>query len=531
MYLFGINANIMSLGGIAIAIGVMVDSSIVMVENAHKHIEREKERVARGGTPRPRSTLIADASKEVGPSLFFSLLIITVSFLPVFALGEQSGRLFKPLAYTKTFAMGTAAFLAVTIIPVLQVFFISERVLPARWRRWRRLLTYGGVILLPAALLAIVPLQDLKDYRQALVIGWLILSSLVILPQKILSEERNPLSRLLERLYDPAFALVMRLRWPAILTALALVVVTIWPLNQLGSEFMPPLEEGDLLYMPTTDPGISMTKARELLQQTDALIKSFPEVLSVLGKAGRADTATDPAPPSMLETTIMLWRDKSKWRKVPVARFYADWPGWLQGIFRTIWPDERSITIQELIYGYDWPDGTSVPGLNEVIQIPGLTNAWTMPIKTRIDMLSTGIKTPVGIKVMGPDLRTLSEIARQIAQVVKTAEGTGPYTTSAFPEKSVGGNYLDIKIDRDEIARYALTLGDVQDVIMSAMGGMNVTWTVEGLERYPVNVRYPSELRDNLTSLRQTLVATPSGAQVPLGQLAKIDIHKGPPQI
>jgi copper/silver efflux system protein len=531
MYMLGLNANIMSLGGIAIAIGVMVDSSIIMVENAHKHFEFDKLRVANGGSPMLRAQLIGEAAREVGPSLFFSLLIITVSFLPVFALGEQSGRLFKPLAYTKTFSMAAAALLAVTIIPVLMVYFISERVVPKAVPRWQRWSIYAAVIGVPAVLLATVPMPSFGTSRIWLVLGWILLSSCIVLPQRILSEERNPISRLLERIYDPLFALVMQFRWAVLVGAVATVALTLWPLSKLGSEFMPPLEEGDLLYMPTTDPGISVNKARELLQQTDALIMRFPEVQSVMGKIGRADTATDPAPPSMLETTITLRRDKSLWRKKPVARFFSGWPGWLKDPLEGVWPTTAAITVNDLVYGYEWPDGTHVPGLNEAVQIPGLTNAWTMPIKTRIDMLSTGIKTPIGIKVMGPDLTMLADIAGQIAQTVKTAERTGPYTTSAFAEKSVGGNYLDIRIDRDEIARYGLLVADVQDVIMSAMGGMNVTWTVEGLERYPVNVRYPHELRDNLPALRQTLVPVPSGAQVPLGQLAKIELHKGPPMV
>jgi len=531
MYVLGINANIMSLGGVAIAIGVMVDSSIVMVENAHKHIEREKRRTAGGATPRLRSELIAEASREVGPSLFFSLLIITVSFLPVFALGEQSGRLFKPLAYTKTFSMAAAALIAVTIIPVLQVLFVSERVLPKSLPSLKRRALYAAVILLPALLLAFAPLERLASVRGWLVAGWILLSAMIVLPQAILPEDENPLSRLLERLYEPFFALVMRFRWPVMLAAPLVVAATLWPLQRLGSEFMPPLEEGDLLYMPTTDPGISMTKARELLQQTDKLIRRFPEVESVLGKIGRAETATDPAPPSMVETTIALRRDKRQWRHVPRERFWAGWPEPIAGVLGRIWPATRPITVDELVYGYQGPDGIQVPGLNEQLQIPGLTNSWTMPIKTRIDMLSTGIKTPVGIKVMGPDLQKLSEIAEQVAQAVKTSPGTGAWTVSAFPEKSVGGNYMDVRIDRAEVARYGLTVGDVQDVVMSAMGGMNVTWTVEGLERYPVNVRYPHELRDNLDSLEQTLVATPSGAQVPLGQLATLDVHKGPPMV
>ena len=531
MHLLGINANIMSLGGIALAIGVMVDSSIIMVENAHKHLEWEKERTDRGERPRPRAALIAEAAKEVGPSLFFSLLIITVSFLPVFVLGEQSGRLFKPLAFTKTFAMGSAALLAVTVIPVLMVYLISEQGLPGAWSRRRRLWVYGAAIAGPALALALVPLPTLSDYRWWMVFGWVILSATVLLPQRILSEERNPLSKLLERMYNPLFTLAMRFRWLMLIGALLLVLVTLLPLKMLGTEFMPPLEEGDLLYMPTTDPGISVDKAKELLQQTDKLIMAFPEVKAVMGKIGRAETATDPAPPSMLETTITLHRDKSRWRTKAVARFYSGWPGWLAWLPSKVWSDTETISIDELIYGYELPDGTHVPGLNDAAQLPGVTNSWTMPIKTRIDMLSTGIKTPIGIKIMGPDLAILAGLSNQIAQVVKTAEGTGAYTVSAFPEKSVGGNYLDIHINRDEIARFGMTVADVQDVVMTAMGGMNVSSTVEGLERYPINVRYPHELRDNLPALRQTLVPTPTGAQVPLSQLASFELRKGPPMV
>ena len=531
MHLLGLNANIMSLGGIALAIGVMVDSSIVMVENAHKHLEWEGERLARGEPPRPRAALIAEAAREVGPSLFFSLVIITVSFLPVFVLGEQSGRLFKPLAYTKTFAMAASALLAVTVIPVLMVFFVSERVLPETMSRRRRLLVTALTIAVPALALALIPMPTLAPWRWWLVGGWAGLAALILVPQRILPEEKNPISRLLERLYNPAFTVVMRHRWATLGLAALTLLLAIPPAMRLGSEFMPPLEEGDLLYMPTTDPGISLEKARELLQQTDTLIMQFPEVERVLGKIGRAETATDPAPPSMVETTITLARDKSKWRQVPVKHFYSGWPGFLRWLPEKIWPDTRTITVEELIYGYEWPDGTHVPGLNDAVQIPGLTNSWTMPIKTRIDMLSTGIKTPVGIKLMGPDLETLARLANEVAQVLLTADGTGAYTVSAFPEKSVGGNYLDIRVNREEIARYGLTVGDVQDVIMTALGGMNATWTIEGLERYPVNVRYPSELRDNLPALKQTLVPTPSGAQVPLEQVATFSLRKGPPMV
>ncbi len=484
MHAMGLNANIMSLGGIAIAVGAMVDSSIVMVENAHKHYERYRGK-------KPHAQIITDAAKEVGPTLFFSLLIITVSFIPIFVLSEQSGRLFKPLAYTKTFAMGASALLSITVVPILMIYFIRGR---------------------------------------------------------IPSEKTNPISRLLQRVYEPFFWAAMKGKYFTLLIALLLICSTIFPLQkyifgrqvigdkigwlkmskQLGSEFMPPLDEGDLLYMPTTDPGISITKARELLQQTDALIATFPEVHHVFGKVGRAETATDPAPLSMIETTIMLEQDRSKWRKRHFDRWFAFLPEFIKhySTLHYFWPEERPITIEELSYGYD-DRGEHIAGLNEVVSFPGLTNAWTMPIKTRIDMLSTGIKTPVGIKIMGDDLAVLADLAQRIASEVRVL----PDTLSAYPEKTIGGNYLDFDINRDEVARYGLRVGDVQDVILSAMGGMNITTTVEGLERYPVNLRYKRELRDNLPALRQTLVSTPAGIQVPLAQLVQINIHKGPPAI
>jgi Cu(I)/Ag(I) efflux system membrane protein CusA/SilA len=485
MHTLGINANIMSLGGIAIAIGAMVDSAIVMVENAHKHYERDKGR-------KPHTEIIIAAAREVGPTLFFSLLIITVSFLPIFVLGEQSGRLFKPLAYTKTFAMGAAAILAVTVVPVLMVYFIRGR---------------------------------------------------------IPGEQSNPISRLLQWMYNPLFRLAMKGKYLTLLVAALLVATAILPLqkyvwgrqvvgdrvpalhmsHQIGSEFMPPLNEGDLLYMPTTDPGISVTKARELLQQTDALIRTFPEVHHVFGKIGRAETATDPAPLSMIETTIMLEPDKSRWRTRSFSRWFAPLPDWLKmysGLTH-FWPEARPITIEELSYGWEEADGAHVDGLDDVVAFPGLTNAWTMPIRTRIDMLSTGIKTPVGIKIMGDDLAVLGDLAERVAAQVRTLPGT----LSAYPEKTIGGNYVDFNINRDEIARYGLHVADVQDVILTALGGTNITSTVEGLERYPVNLRYKRELRDNIPALKRALVATPLGAQVPLAQLADISIRKGPPSI
>ncbi|NQS98676.1 MAG: efflux RND transporter permease subunit [candidate division Zixibacteria bacterium] len=426
MQQLGIAANIMSLGGIAIAIGVMVDASVVMVENAHKHLERF-------GSSKPRTELVYDACKEVGPALFFSLLIITISFFPIFALTEQSGRLFKPLAYTKTFAMAASAILAITLIPALIYYFIRG---------------------------------------------------------KILSERKHPISRFLHWIYRPILRLVLKIPLIALSITLLILMGSYYPLTQLGSEFMPPLNEGDLLYMPTTPPGISITKAKELLQQTDRMIKTFPEVHHVLGKIGRAETATDPAPLSMIETTIILEQDKNKWRK--------------------------GVDIDSL-----------VSELDAAIQIPGLTNAWTMPIKTRIDMLSTGIKTPVGIKLMGADLEVLNELGQEIEAVMRTLPGT----SSAYSERAVGGNFIDYEINREEAARYGLTIDDIQNVIMSAVGGMNITKTVEGLERYPVNLRYPRELRDDLDALKNILISTPTGAQIPISQVADLKVKKGAPVI
>jgi len=454
MYNQGINANIMSLGGIAIAIGVMVDAAIVMIENAHKHMERDRGK-------KEHWQIILDASKEVGPALFYSLLIITFSFLPVFTLQAQEGRLFQPLAFTKTFAMAASALLAITLVPVLMGFFIRGRILPEKKNPLSRFLIWcyrpliHGVLRHKGLTLALATLMLL----------------ITIFPFT---------SQVLTHLGDK----------PQSFSYKALVQANrLFPIEQIGSEFMPPLYEGDLLYMPTTLPGISVTKARELLQQTDKIIRTFPEVDQVFGKIGRAETATDPAPLSMIETTIML-KPQAQWRE--------------------------GMTPEKL-----------VDELNAAIKFPGLTNAWTMPIKTRTDMLSTGIKTPVGIKVAGPDLAVLQELGQQIESVV----GNIPGTLSVYAERVVGGNYLDFDIRRQEAARYGLTVGDVQDIIMSAIGGMNITYTVEGLERYPVNLRYGRELRDNLPALRRVLVPTPTGLQIPIEQLADIQIRKGPPGI
>ncbi len=546
MYPLGINANIMSLGGIAIAIGVMVDASVVMVENAHKHLERDRGK-------KPFHQIILEASQEVGPALFYSLLIITVSFIPVFALQEQSGRMFKPLAYTKTFAMAASSLLAVTIIPVLMTFFITERPIAPQTSKKRKGLiwmtaTAGPIFLVCAAGVAGI---DLPSWALIAAIMLSLFACICLVPQSILPEHKNPLSRLFISIYRPIIGLVITWRKATVLIAVLIMAATYFPAKQLGSEFMPPLNEGDLLYMPTTLPGISVTKAKELLQQTDKIIKRFPEVQSVHGKIGRADTATDPAPLTMIETTIML-RPKVEYETVHTDRFFSSWPGWLKGPFTLLWPEEKKGRIihqwrtKEIDRFFSsWPGWLKTPltwiwpeerhitieelsdDLNEAIRFPGLTDAWTMPIKTRIDMLSTGIKTPVGIKLMGPDLEVLSELGSRIESLVRDIPGT----LSAYSERTTGGNYLDFDIKRHEIARYGLTVDDVQEVIMSAVGGTNITSTVEGLERYPVNLRYKRELRDDIERLKRVLVATPTGAQVPLTQLADLELRKGPPMI
>ena len=426
MNALGVSSNIMSLGGIAIAVGAMIDAAIVMIENAHKRLER-------AGANTPRHKVLIEAAVEVGPALFFSLLVITVSFLPVFTLEAQEGRMFKPLAYTKTFAMASAALLSVTLVPVLMLLFVRGRIVP---------------------------------------------------------EHKNPLNRLLIFLYRPLIKLVLKARVATILLAVAAVGISIIPLKRLGVEFMPTLNEGTLFYMPTTLPGLSVTKAAELLQTQNKIIKSFPEIASVYGKAGRAATATDPAPTEMIETVINLKPE-------------SEWPA--------------GITVDDLI-----------GKLDSALQFPGVSNAWTMPIRARIDMLSTGIRTPIGIKLFGRSYEEMDRVAKQIEAVVRKVPGT----TSAFAERVVGSYYLNIEPDREEIARYGLTIGEVQDVIASALGGESVTTTVEGRERFAVNVRYPRELRDDPQSIAtEVLVAAPNGTQVPLGQLAHISFSQGPSSI
>ncbi len=426
MHMQGINANIMSLGGIAIAIGAMTDGAIVMIENMHKHMEKTPL------TDENRWQIVSKAASEVGPALFFSLLIITVSFLPVFILEAQEGRMFSPLAYTKTYAMAASAGLAITLVPVLMGYFIRG---------------------------------------------------------KIVSEKKNPLNRLLIAIYMPVLKQVMKFPKSTIVAAILVTIVGFWPVDKIGSEFIPPLDEGDLMYMPTTYPGISIGKAREILQQTDKLIKTVPEVETVFGKVGRAESATDPAPLTMIETFIQL-KPQEEWRE--------------------------GVTTESLKAEFD-----------KLVKFPGLTNAWVMPIKTRIDMLATGIKTPVGIKVAGSDLNTIQEIGQQIEQLLPEVTGTA----SVYSERVAGGRYIKVDISREKASRFGLNIDDVQQVVSTAIGGMNVTQTVEGQERYPVNLRYPQDYRDSPEQLSRLPVVTPNGQRIALGDVAEIKVEVGPPGI
>ncbi|MGO8928764.1 MAG: efflux RND transporter permease subunit [Limisphaerales bacterium] len=508
MYAQGISSNIMSLGGIAIAIGAMVDAVIIMIENAHKHLERD-------GGEKPHWQIIRDASIEVGPTLFYSLLVITVSFIPVFTLQEQAGRMFKPLAFTKTYSMAAAALLSITLAPVLMGYFIRGKMLPEErnplncfliWvyhpvidfvirRRWLVIFSAAAIVLwvfFPWDWAVTNRLPDPLSFTPAVSPG-----------------ERENRSRVEGAGASPSHQgkgaggegeETVRESWLSSLKPWAQRIGKLFPFQNLGSEFMPPLYEGDLLYMPSTFPGIGPTQARQVLQQTDKIIRIFPEVRSVFGKVGRAETATDPAPMDMIETTIQL-KDEQDWPEV----------------------DIRDAGGKTIAHRRRTPDELS-DAMNAALQFPGLVNLWTMPIRTRIDMLATGIKSPVGIKVAGPKLAELERIASEIEPVVRQVPGTA----SAYAERVMGGNYIEFSINRDEIARYGLSIGAVQDVLEVALGGMPLTTTVEGLERYTVNLRYDRDFRENLEALREVIVPTPSGAQVPLGQLARLDVVRAP---
>lgn len=426
MHLQGINANIMSLGGIAIAIGAMIDGAIVMIENMHKHMEKTPL------TDENRWQIVSKAASEVGPALFFTLLIITVSFVPVFTLEAQEGRMFSPLAFTKTYAMAASAALSITLVPVLMGYFIRGKILP---------------------------------------------------------EHKNPVNRTLTAGYMPVLNFALKFPKSTIVAAILVTVVGFWPVDKIGSEFIPPLDEGDLMYMPTTYPGISIGKARELLQQTDKLIKTVPEVETVFGKVGRAETATDPAPLTMIETFIQL-KPRSEWRE--------------------------GVTTESLKKEFD-----------NLVKFPGLTNAWVMPISTRIDMLATGIKTPVGIKIAGPELQVIQDIGQQLEKILINVSGT----SSVYSERVAGGRYLKVDIQREKAARYSLNIADIQEVVATAIGGINVTQTVEGLERYPVNLRYPQDYRDSPETLSRLPIVTPTGMRIALADVADVFIEDGPPGI
>ncbi len=426
----GVGANIMSLGGIAIAIGAMVDAAIVMIENMHKHLEREGAGSReQGAGKRDRWEVVREAAVQVGPPLFFSLLIITVSFLPVFSLEQQEGRLFKPLAFTKTFAMAGAALLSITLVPVLMGYLVRGRIRP---------------------------------------------------------QEANPLNRWLMRAYRPVIAWVLRHPWRVVAGAALVLVATVLPWSRLGSEFMPPLDEGSLLFMPTTVPGVSIGQAREILRYQDSVLASFPEVASVFGKVGRANTPTDPAPLDMYETTVIL-KPRDQWR--------------------------RGVSTERLVGEMD-----------RAVRLPGVTNAWTMPIKNRIDMLATGVRTPVGVKIYGPNLDTLQLLGERVERILGQVRGT----RNVFAERNVSGYYVDIHLDHLEASRFGLTAGDLHDAVMATAGGMTAAVTVEGRERYEVNVRYPRELRDDPEKLRRIVVPAMSGVQVPLGQIARVSVVQGP---
>jgi Cu(I)/Ag(I) efflux system membrane protein CusA/SilA len=475
LHALDVTSNIMSLSGIAIAIGALVDAAIVVVEQTHKKLEHWEAEGRRGDHRR----VIVEAVKEVGGPSFFSLLVIAVAFLPIFALQAQEGRLFRPLALTKNTAMVVAAVLAITLDPALRL--LLTRLEPLRFR--------------PAWLSALL--------TRALV-------------SKMEPEEGNWISRVLMRLYHPLLFLALRHRGKVMAVALLLLALTVPVFLRLGEEFMPPLNEGTILYMPITLPGISVTEAGKYLQLQDRMLRTFPEVESVFGKIGKAETSTDPAPLSMVETTVVL-KPEGLWPARPSPRWYSGWaPEPLKVLLRRAWPEERRRGWEELIEDMD-----------RLVRVPSFANAWLFPVKARIDMITTGIRTPVGIKVLGPDLSTIEALGRELEGVVRAVPGT----RSAFFERVTGGYYLDFRVRREEAARYGLTAGDVNDIVESAIGGKNVTTTVEGRERYPVSVRYARELRDELPKLRRVLVPTPTGAQVPLGQLATLELLTGPPMI
>jgi len=486
LYGMKLTSNIMSLSGIAISIGVLVDGAIVEVENAYKRLEQWVE----GGRKGDYHAVRLQALKEVGPSVFFSLLVIAVAFLPIFTLVDQEGRLFKPLAWSKNLAMVIAAILAITLDPALRMLFTRMDPIRIRWP-WN--------------------LRRKKDNPPVRSEQFASKVATTLMVGTYYPEEKHPVSKVLFRFYEPACRFVLKHRKGTLITALVLVLTTVPVYLKLGSEFMPPLWEGSILYMPTTLPGISVTEAQNLLQKQDQILKSFPEVASVFGKAGRMESSTDPAPFSMMETVVTL-KPEGEWRRV--NRWYSGMPDFVKAPLRVFWPDR--IAHEDLINQMD-----------EALKIPGMTNAWTMPIKARIDMLSTGVRTPLGIKILGSDLEKIEGLGTRLEMVLKDIPGT----RSVFAERAAGGYFLDFDLKREELARYGIPVEDAQMVVLSAIGGENVTTTVEGRERYPVNVRYPRELRDDVEKLKRVLVPTPSGQHIPMTQIADIVLRSGPAMI
>jgi len=486
LYGMKLTSNIMSLSGIAISIGVLVDGAIVEVENAYKRLEQWVE----GGRKGDYHAVRLQALKEVGPSVFFSLLVIAVAFLPIFTLVDQEGRLFKPLAWSKNLAMVIAAILAITLDPALRMLFTRMEPIQIRWP-WN--------------------LRRKKDNPPVRSEQFASKVATTLMVGTYYPEEKHPVSKVLFRFYEPACRFVLKHRKGTLITALVLVLTTIPVYLKLGSEFMPPLWEGSILYMPTTLPGISVTEAQNLLQKQDQILKSFPEVASVFGKAGRMESSTDPAPFSMMETVVTL-KPEGEWRKI--KRWYSGMPDFVKAPLRVFWPER--VSHEDLINQMD-----------EALKIPGMTNAWTMPIKARIDMLSTGVRTPLGIKILGSDLEKIEGLGTRLEMILKDIPGT----RSVFAERAAGGYFLDFDLKREELARYGISVKDAQMVVLSAIGGENVTTTVEGRERYPVNVRYPRELRDDVEKLKRVLVPTPSGQHIPMAQIADIVLRSGPAMI
>lgn len=529
LYLLHVSANIMSLSGIAIAIGVVVDSAIVMVENAHQHINRATVNTGTDAARTSRVALILRAANEVGPSIFLSLLIITVSFVPIFILPGESGKMFTPLALTKTFAMATAAVLSITLTPVLMIYLLRERLWGSGTSVWLEIILSAAIIMVPPFFIWKVAGHSplLARYQWAAVITWMVLAIILVVPQKIIDEARNPVSRILRGIFAPVFSAAMVGRWILLPVALLAVFSVTYPLTRLGTQFTPPLNEGVLEYMPTTYPGISVTQARMVLQHTDRIIKNFPEVRSVFGQMGRAITATDDAPLSMIDTIVRL-KPRNQWPQRRLRRFYHGWPHWLAWPFKhTFWPDRRPINRHELLHGWEGLNAVHHIGMDQALHFPGLPVYWTQPIANRTNMVNTGSKTLIGIRVSGPSLKRLGTLSNQIAAAVSDIRGT----QSAIANQTLGGYYLQIQIRRRTAAQYGLNIAAIQRVIQIGIGGKSIGTITDGQQRFPINLRYFRSLRQRPSIIAQLPVHTPGGGTIPLGVVASIRYANGPPEI